>query len=37
MPTIAELSIGDPLLDENTTAKASGNTVDPTDVRTYDF
>ena len=37
MPTIAELSIGDPLLNENATAKASGNTVDPTDVPTYEF
>ena len=34
MPTIAEPSIGDPLSNENTTAKASGHTVDPTDVHT---
>ena len=37
MPTIVEPSIGDPLPDENTTAKASGHTFDPTDVRIYEF
>ena len=37
MPTIAEPLIGDPLPDENTTVKASGHTIDPTDVRTYEF
>ena len=37
MPTIAEPSIGDPLPNENATAKASGHTVDPTDVCIYEF
>ena len=37
MPTIAEPSIGDPLPNENATAKASGHTVDPTDVHTCEF
>ena len=37
MPTIVEPSIGDPLPDEITTAKASGNTFDPTDVHIYEF
>ena len=32
MPTITEPSIGDPLPDGDTTVKASGHTVDPTDV-----
>ena len=37
MPAIAELSISDPLPDENTTAKASGHTVDQTDMHIYEF
>ena len=35
-PTIAEPLISDPLPNENTTAKASGHTVDPTDVHIYE-
>ena len=37
MLTIAEPSIGDPLPDENAIVKASGHTVDPTDVHIYEF
>ena len=37
MLTIAEPSIGDPLPDENSIVKASGHTVDPTDVCVYEF
>ena len=37
MPTIVEPSIGDPLPNEITTAKASGHTFDPTDVHMYEF
>ena len=36
-PTIAEPSIGDPLPNENTTAKASGHIIDPTDVHMCEF
>ena len=35
--TIAEPSICNPLPNENATAKASGHTFDPTDVRIYEF
>ena len=34
---IAEPSIGDPLPNENATAKASDHTFDPTDVCIYEF
>ena len=34
---MVEPSIGDPLPDEITTAKVSGNTSDATDVLTYEF
>ena len=37
MPSIAEPSIGDPLPNEDATGKASGHTVDPTDVHIYEF
>ena len=37
MPTIVEPSIGDPLPNEIATAKVSGHTFDPTDVRMYEF
>ena len=37
MPTNAETSIGDSLPSEITTAKSSGHTFDPTDVRIYEF
>ena len=37
MPAIAEPSIDYPLPNENATGKASGHTVDPTDVRIYEF
>ena len=36
-PAIAEPSIGDPLPNENATAKDSGYTVEPTDVHMYEF
>ena len=36
-PTIAEPLIGDALPNENDTVKASGHTVDPTDVHMYEF
>ena len=36
-PAIAELSSGDLLLDDHTTVKASGHTVDLTDVHMYEF
>ena len=36
-PIIVEPSIGDPLLDEIATAKASGHTFDPMDVHIYEF
>ena len=36
-PVIAEPSIGDPLPNDYTTAKAGGHTVDLTDVCTYEF
>ena len=37
MPAIAEPSTGDPLPDDYATAKASGHTVDLTDVHMYEF
>ena len=36
-PIIVEPSIGDPLPDKITSAKASGHTFDPTDVHIYEF
>ena len=37
MPAIAEPSTGDPLPDDYATVKATGHTVDLTDVRTCEF
>ena len=37
MPTTAKPSTGDPLLDDKATVKASGHTVDLTDVHMYEF
>ena len=37
MPTVVDLSIGDPLPNEIATAKVNGHTFDPTDVRIYEF
>ena len=37
MSIMVEPSIGDPLPDEIATAKVSGYTFDPTDVRMYEF